>query len=390
MISTIALALLLAGPGGPGSSASQPDWQQKTPPAPPAAPAPAEPQAATPAPAPAAPNVWYSNSGRSYLGVDIQDVTPERVGALKLKEERGVEVTMVDQDAPAGKAGIKEHDVIVEFNGTAVEGEEQLRRMIREIPPGRTVTLGISRDGNPMKISVQLGDRGKMVSDNVHPRIVVPAVKPRVEIPRIEIPRIEIPGYTFQVQIYSQRLGAQTENPGRQLCEFFGVKDGDCILIRSVEKGGAAEKAGLKAGDVIIRVDNEKLTDRSDLRHALATHSDGGKLSLGIVRDKREQNVVVDLPKTSGSGNSWRIIDLDEIRVLRDDLEDLMDQVEPQTQKARDTAALKLRQETQQLRREMQRMKTQTERSVRESQTELRRMQKQLQREMKKQWGAMI
>jgi membrane-associated protease RseP (regulator of RpoE activity) len=390
MISTIALALLLAGPGG----ATQPDWQQKTPPAPSAAPAPAEPQAGTPAPAPAPAvpgNVWYSTStsGRSYLGVDIQDVTAERVAQLKLKEERGVEVTMVDQDAPAGKAGIKEHDVIVDFNGTAVEGEEQLRRMIREVPPGRTVTLGISRDGNPMKISVQLGDRGKMVSDN--PRIVIPAVRPpRVEIPRIEIPRIEIPGYTFQVQMYSQRLGAQTENPGRQLCEFFGVKDGECVLIRSVEKGGAAEKAGLKAGDVIVRVDNEKLTDRSDLRHALAKYSDGGKLSLGIVRDKREQNVVVDLPKASGSGNSWRIIDLDEIRVLRDDLEDLMDQVEPQTQKARETAALKVRQETRQLRQEMQRMKAETKKSVRESQTDLRRMQKRLQQEMKKQWGAMI
>ncbi|HKD66881.1 MAG TPA: PDZ domain-containing protein, partial [Candidatus Binataceae bacterium] len=61
----------------------------------------------------------YSN-GRSYLGVDIRDVTAERVGPLKLKEERGVEVTMVDQDAPAGKAGLKEHDVILDFNGTAV------------------------------------------------------------------------------------------------------------------------------------------------------------------------------------------------------------------------------------------------------------------------------
>src|SRR2546429_6301733 len=94
----------------------------------------------------------------SYLGVDISDVTSERLAALKLKDERGVEVTMVDQDAPAGKAGLKEHDVILEFNGTAVESEEQIRRLIREVPPGRTVTLGTSRDGNPMKIRVQLAD----------------------------------------------------------------------------------------------------------------------------------------------------------------------------------------------------------------------------------------
>ena len=73
--------------------------------------------------------------GSSYLGVDTRDVTPDRLGALKLKEEKGVEVTMVDQDAPAGKAGLKEHDVILTVNGAEVESVEQLRRMIREIPP---------------------------------------------------------------------------------------------------------------------------------------------------------------------------------------------------------------------------------------------------------------
>src|SRR5580765_4446632 len=82
----------------------------------------------------------------SYLGVDIADVTTERLSALKLKEEKGVEVTMVDQDAPAGKAGIKEHDVILMMNGTAIESGAQLRRIIHETPPGRTVTLGLSRD----------------------------------------------------------------------------------------------------------------------------------------------------------------------------------------------------------------------------------------------------
>ncbi|HZD95536.1 MAG TPA: PDZ domain-containing protein, partial [Candidatus Sulfotelmatobacter sp.] len=70
------------------------------------------------------PGYFYS-AGRAYLGVDIEDVTSDRLSALKLKEERGVVVTMVDQDAPAGKAGIKERDVILEFNGTAVESGEQ-------------------------------------------------------------------------------------------------------------------------------------------------------------------------------------------------------------------------------------------------------------------------
>src|SRR6266576_5973116 len=99
--------------------------------------------------------------GSSYLGVDTRDVTPDRLADLKLKEEHGVEVTTVDQDAPAGKAGIKEHDVILNLNGTAVESVEQLRRMIREIPPGRAVTLGLSRDGQPLTLQVALADKHK-------------------------------------------------------------------------------------------------------------------------------------------------------------------------------------------------------------------------------------
>src|SRR5215469_9815198 len=103
MTRTITTALLMAGLALPAMAvATQPDT----------------------VPTPAS-SFFYSN-GRSYLGVDIRDVTPERASALKLKEERGVEITMVDADAPAGKAGLREHDVILAFNGTAVEGEEQL------------------------------------------------------------------------------------------------------------------------------------------------------------------------------------------------------------------------------------------------------------------------
>ena len=101
----------------------------------------------------------------SYLGVDISDVTTERLSALKLKEEKGVEVTMVDQDAPAGKAGIKEHDVILTMNGTSIESGAQLRRMIHEMPPGRIVSFGLSRDGQPVTVKVQLADKKKELFD---------------------------------------------------------------------------------------------------------------------------------------------------------------------------------------------------------------------------------
>jgi serine protease Do len=338
-----------------------------------------------------APEVFiYSSPGRSYLGVDIQDVTKERMSALKLKEERGVEITMVDQDAPAGKAGLKEHDVILDFNGTAIESEEQLRRLIRETPPGRTVNLGISRDGNPIKVSVQLGDRGQ-VESSAHTKVVPPM--PAVKIPRVEIPQIEIsPSYSFQIQTYSYLLGVQTESLSRQLGEFFGVKDGEGILVRSVEKGSAAEKAGLKAGDVIIRADNEKVSDRSDLSHILRRHREGGKLSLVVVREKREQTLVVDLPARN-SGSSWRLIDSDDLQSIWEEVEGAIESIEPEVEHTREMATLRMQEEVANARQKVREMQPQIDKAMRDAQQEVRKARKLLEKqklEFKKQLDTWI
>jgi len=204
--------------------------------------------------------------------------------------------------------------VILDFNGTAVESEEQIRRLIREVPPGRTVTLGISRDGNPMKISVQLADHGAMVAQ-ARPRIIVPS--PRVQV----FPRngMDLP---FQIQTYSSVLGVQTESLTRQLGEYFGVKDGEGVLVRSVEKGSAADKAGLKAGDVIVKADNEKLTDRSDLSHILRNHRSGGKMTLQVMRDKHEQTFTVTLPDRGLRDSSFLNFDTEELQASLGAMED--------------------------------------------------------------------
>lgn len=324
---------------------------------------------------------------RSYLGVDIQDVTADRMAALKLKEERGVEVSMVDQDAPAGKAGIKQHDVILDFNGAPVEGEEQLRRLIRETPPGRTVTLGISRDGSPLKVSVQLADRGKLPADSV----------PKVPIPRMpSVPKIDVPLYSFQLQTYSSSLGIQTENLSRQLGEYFGVKDGAGVLVRSVEKGSAAEKAGIKAGDVIVRADNEKLSDRADLSHVLRSHREGGKLSLGIMRDRHEQTVVVDLPQRhAGDSASWP--DSDDLKLNWDDyqeqFENYLDEVRPEVEQHTREMALKAQAAAEKIRAQLKDYKPQVDKAMRQAQEQLRHLERELQqqdRQIRKQLHDMI
>jgi predicted metalloprotease with PDZ domain len=243
------------------------------------------------------------DSGRSsYLGVDIADITSDRLGALKLKEEQGVEVTMVDQDAPAGKAGIKEHDVILTMNGTAIESKTQLQRMIHETPPGRVVTLGLSRDGQALTIKVQLADRrnefalkGMKDGDwnkNFH-----------VEIPPISLPDIDIPNIGVIYVHSSMRSGLMVENLTPQLGEFFGAKNGNGVLVRSVERGSRAEKAGLRAGDVITRVGDQPVHDTSDFTQALRSQS-AGSVSVAVIRDKKEQTLTLTLPERKDSGET--------------------------------------------------------------------------------------
>lgn len=238
--------------------------------------------------------------GGSYLGVDTRDVTPDRLDALKLKEEHGVEVTMVDQDAPAGKAGIKEQDVILGINGTPIESVEQLRRVIHEIPAGRIVTLSLSRSGQPMTLKAQLADRKKAYSysygtDAKSFKFTVPEIPPIPPIPDFDPP-------VSVVYVHSSmRSGLMVENLTPQLGDFLGVKNGQGVLVRSVEKGSRADKAGFRAGDVIVKVNGQSVNDAGDFSHALRSRKDN-TASVNIVRDKKEQTITLTLPANPQTG----------------------------------------------------------------------------------------
>src|SRR6202453_5213869 len=236
---------------------------------------------------------WSSSSDEgggssAYLGVDIADVSAERLDALKLKEEYGAEITMVDGDAPAAKAGLQVHDVVLSLNGTAIESAAQLRRMIKETPAGRVVSLGISRDGQPMTIKVQLADRHKSMAWEPE----MPKIPKMPDIPTM--PDFDLPVSVVMVHQLS-RSGLMVENITTQLGDFFGVKDGKGVLVRSVEKGSNGEKSGFRAGDVVIKVNGEPVHDTSDFTHVLRSSS-GSTATITVMRDKREQTLTLTLP----------------------------------------------------------------------------------------------
>jgi serine protease Do len=322
----------------------------------------------------------------SYLGVDIVDVTSDRLGALKLKEEQGVEVTMVDQDAPAGKAGIKERDVILTMNGTAIESKTQLQRMIHETPPGRVVVFGLSRDGQPVTIKVQLGDRREEFSH------VAPKAKDfRVEIPPIpNLPEFDMPEINVVVVRSSARSGLMVENLTPQLGDFLGAKNGNGVLVRSVEKGSRADKAGLHAGDVITRVGDQPVHDTSDFSHALRSHSTGS-VSVGVIRDKKEQTLTLTLPDRRESGEvieeSFEAPELDaetqaELSEVRNEIAKLRPQMElarEETRKAVLEQRKSLCAQQKQMKEQVEKMRQEIQPRVRE---ELEKSRQKLQQEM--------
>jgi len=100
----------------------------------------------------------------------------------------------------------------------------------------------------------------------------------------------------------SLRSGLMVENITPQLGDFFGVKGGNGVLVRSVEKGSRGEKAGFRAGDVVVKVNNQPVHDTSDFTHALRSSS-GGAVAVTVMREKREQNLTLTLPEKKDSGS---------------------------------------------------------------------------------------
>lgn len=239
-------------------------------------------------PALAQKTVTVTRGSGSYLGIGVVEITPDRAKTLNLKEERGAEVAHVDEDGPAAKAGIKEGDVVLQYNGEAVEGVDQFVRMVRETPVGRQVKLVVWRNGSDQTLTATVGERKGGVmhlpfSDGAS--VNLPPLPP---MPEVEIPR-------FQMSWQSPVLGIEGESLGQnsQLADFFGVKDG--VLVKNVTKNSAAEKAGLKAGDVITKVDDTSVGSTREITSALRAGRNKPTSNVTLVRAKKETTVSVNL-----------------------------------------------------------------------------------------------
>jgi len=292
--SLLALALLLARVGisqaiGTPNPQAHPQVVPHPQPDPEESPEPPEP----PDP-PESAQVFVLNDGAVHLGVTLGDVTAEKAQELKLPAVAGAIVNTVQKNSAAAKAGIEPGDAIMEFDGVRVRSSAELRRLIHETPSGRTVEIKVVRNGNARVLSAKLEATANHYSYNYNFNV------PEVHIPPINVPEIHIPPMDFSgFEGHRATLGISADDLTPQLAQFFGVKQGKGVLVFEVTKGGPAEKAGLKAGDVIVQVDGKPICGVDELRSQLNDNFTGDmrKVSLTIVRDHHEQNVSADLTR---------------------------------------------------------------------------------------------
>jgi serine protease Do len=263
--------------------------QTPAPPAPPAQPAPPSAAAAPRARA----GTIVATTGGTYLGIGVQEVDAERAKALKLKDVRGAEVTSVREDSPAAKAGLKDGDVVLEWNGQPVDSGAQLARLVKETPAGRQVKLGVWRNGAMQTVTATMeAAKGISVGSGeysfVIPEMRLPEMAP---MPNIEIPRFQMLYQSPMLGIYGESMSQQ-----EQLADFFGVKEG--VLVKSVNKNSAAEKAGLKAGDVIVKVEETKVNSTGDITSALRAARAKKTVTVTVVRNKKEMPLTVTIEAT--------------------------------------------------------------------------------------------
>jgi S1-C subfamily serine protease len=244
---------------------------------------------------------------RGWLGVSIAD-----------NEAGQVQIVAVDKESPAELAKLKEGDIILKFDGKDAVSSEVVASEIRKRKPGQDITLKIEREGKPMEIKIKLGEYTREEAQRElelrFPQLFPAPAPPFKEVkpdifasPRIR-EMIKPFGRTWETRKY---IGVYLQETSDELAQFFGLKEGRGLLVTSLTEGSPAEKAGLRVGDVIFRVDGVPVDTVSELSGRLQDKKKGDKVKIEFYRDKKAMSVEVEIAEEeSGPGlesflSSW-------------------------------------------------------------------------------------
>ena len=209
-------------------------------------------------------------SGGVQLGISVSDTA------------NGVRVDTVHASTPAEKAGLREGDLVVEFDGERVRSARQFMRLVQETPSGRTASAAVMRDGQRVTLSVQprAGGAFRFWDGSGDSFLAMPKIAPPMALKRDGFPpSIE------NLMGASGQLGVSVSELSPQLSEYFGTKDG--VLVTTVRDNSNASRAGVKAGDVITSLNGGTVTTAADLRRRAQRLEGGDEFTIAIVRDRK-------------------------------------------------------------------------------------------------------
>ena len=245
------------------------------------------------------PNVMILDGRGAQLGVRVSDVD--------VKDPLGVRIDDVDPDSPAEKAGLREGDVVVEFDGERVRSARQFTRLVQETPDGRTVKIAVMRNGQKQtldatpenRVTMDFGVDGDRLREEVERSLREFQVEPPIFRYDDRGPRrfeYRLPERVMPFMGSRGRLGVTVQSLTPELEEYFGARNGG-VLVSSVTPDSAAAKAGLKAGDVITAINGRSVTGSGDLMRELRDLT--GEVTVGILRDKQELTLKAVLTSAS-------------------------------------------------------------------------------------------
>ena len=223
---------------------------------------------------------------QGWLGVSIQDVTPKLSRDKELKVKEGAYVNDVVEESPAEEAGLKQGDVVTEFNSKKIEISDDLTQAVRETAPDTKVNVKVNRKGESKTIAVTVGKqkRSSVYSLNVPP-----------------VPRVV-------VNMFGRVDGMDVMDLERQLAEYFETPNGRGVLVKEVKRKSNAEKAGFKAGDVITTIGKESVYDTDDVRELLGEFEEGKSAPVEVIRKGKKMSLNLEISEQLHGSNYmfWR------------------------------------------------------------------------------------
>jgi serine protease Do len=242
--------------------------------------------------------------GGSQIGVTVRDVEESDVKREKLPATAGAVVDEVRSESPASKAGVKAGDVIVAFDGENVRSARHFARLIDETPHGREVDATVVRAGERinMKVTPTATESFAFGLDRRDYRDGSYVFSPR----NPGLQNLDRLGNFYsgnlgdlQNRLTARRfalltpgpLGVDVQELTGQLAEYFGTTGG--VLVTAVDDGTPGRTAGIRAGDVITKINGEAIRDANDLRRRLVDAS--GDTRVTLVRDRKEQTITIKL-----------------------------------------------------------------------------------------------